>query len=255
MKRYYFTTESKDGEIFEHCGNIRGARTVAKKLANKYGETVYINAADGEDIVDCIDPDTTETTVQNNNMTENISISVVKNKLNKSKVQKSAERILQSAYKEPYNYAFDMEDCQIVIDGFRAVRFAEKMPFDVPCDKIKKQQENYRKSAESVFLSNRSEIKQRYKLVEISAPDLKQLKEYIKEKKATKEKDILWSFGEDLQMVSAKLLVDIIGCFDGKFTAYTFDLRNSEPERQKSQAVYFCSDDGKTEATLMPVVR
>ncbi len=48
MKRFYFTTESKDEEIYEHCGNIRGARTVAKRLVNEYGETVYINAADGD---------------------------------------------------------------------------------------------------------------------------------------------------------------------------------------------------------------
>lgn len=255
MKRFYFTTESKDGEIYEHCGNIRGARTAAKKIANEYGETVYINAADSEEIVDSIESDIVKvTTVQNSRITENISSSVTEIKQKKTKVQKAAERILKSAYKEPYNYAFDMGNHQIVVDGFRAVRFMEKMPFDVPCDKIMRQQEDLKRGVENIFKPYHNKAQQRYKLVEISSPDLKELKEYIKEKKAAKEKDVLWSFGDDWQKVNAKLLVDIIGCFYGNFKAYTFDVRE-ENRNQKAQAVYFCSDNGETEAVLMPVVR
>lgn len=39
-------------------------------------------------------------------------------------------------------------------------------------------------------------------MTEISAPDLEELKEYIKEKKTAKEKSILWSFGEDFSDIT-----------------------------------------------------
>jgi len=57
MKRYYMTTESADDELYEHRGNIRGARTIAQRLANERNETVYINSVETEDIVDCVFPD------------------------------------------------------------------------------------------------------------------------------------------------------------------------------------------------------
>ncbi len=60
MKRFYFTTETlSDGEcpINDYCGNIRGARTYAKKHANELNEEIYINDCETEDIVDCVYPD------------------------------------------------------------------------------------------------------------------------------------------------------------------------------------------------------
>ena len=35
MKRYYMTAENADDELYEHQGNIRGARTIAQRLANE----------------------------------------------------------------------------------------------------------------------------------------------------------------------------------------------------------------------------
>jgi hypothetical protein len=60
MRRFYFTSENHcdgDNPCDDHCGNIRGARTIAKKLANELGETVYINDCEICDIEDCIEPD------------------------------------------------------------------------------------------------------------------------------------------------------------------------------------------------------
>lgn len=59
MKRYYFDTESSapDSVCDDHCGNIRGARTIAQKVANELNEVVYINDCETNDIVDCIEPD------------------------------------------------------------------------------------------------------------------------------------------------------------------------------------------------------
>lgn len=57
MKRYYMTAESADDELYEHQGNIRGARSIAQKLANDRNETVFINDVVTEDIVECVWPD------------------------------------------------------------------------------------------------------------------------------------------------------------------------------------------------------
>lgn len=57
MKRYYMTAESTDEELYEHQGNIRGARTIAQRIANERNETIFINDVSTEDIVDCISPD------------------------------------------------------------------------------------------------------------------------------------------------------------------------------------------------------
>lgn len=59
-KRYYFTTDTYvDGEnpCFDHIGNIRGSRALAKKVANEIKEVVYINDCETEDMVDCVFPD------------------------------------------------------------------------------------------------------------------------------------------------------------------------------------------------------
>lgn len=42
-KRYYFTNESGEWISKEYIGNIRGARTAAKRLANELGEEIAIN--------------------------------------------------------------------------------------------------------------------------------------------------------------------------------------------------------------------
>ena len=57
MKRFYFTNENCDNIMDDHCGNIRGAITKAKKYANNYHETVIINDCETEDILDFIYPD------------------------------------------------------------------------------------------------------------------------------------------------------------------------------------------------------
>lgn len=50
------TAESADDELCEHQGNIRGARSIAQRLANDRNETVFINDVTTEDIVDCVWP-------------------------------------------------------------------------------------------------------------------------------------------------------------------------------------------------------
>ena len=59
MKRYYFDTESSspDSVCDDHCGNIRGARTIAQKVANELNEVVYINDCETNDIVESVFPD------------------------------------------------------------------------------------------------------------------------------------------------------------------------------------------------------
>lgn len=59
MKRYYFDTETSapDSVCNDHCGNIRGARTIAQKVANELNEVVYINDCETNDIVESVFPD------------------------------------------------------------------------------------------------------------------------------------------------------------------------------------------------------
>ena len=49
---YYFTCESTDDELWEMTGTLEEALKVAEELAEKRGETIYIN--NGEDIIDCV---------------------------------------------------------------------------------------------------------------------------------------------------------------------------------------------------------
>lgn len=60
MRRFYFTSDNHcdgDNPANDHCGNIRGARTVAQKVANELNETVYINDCETNDIIDVVFPD------------------------------------------------------------------------------------------------------------------------------------------------------------------------------------------------------
>lgn len=54
MKRYYLTCESLDYDLYEHRGNIRGARREAEKYAEDLKETIYINDVSTEEIIECI---------------------------------------------------------------------------------------------------------------------------------------------------------------------------------------------------------
>ena len=56
-KRFYFTNENAENVASDYIGNIRGARTVAKKIANELGEEVTINDCETEDMVDFVYPD------------------------------------------------------------------------------------------------------------------------------------------------------------------------------------------------------
>ncbi len=57
MKRFYFTNEGAENVCNDHIGNIRGARTVAQRIANERQETITINDCDTEEMVDFIYPD------------------------------------------------------------------------------------------------------------------------------------------------------------------------------------------------------
>ena len=56
MKRFYFTNEDAENVANDYIGNIRGARTVAQRIANKRQETITINDCDTEEMVDFIYP-------------------------------------------------------------------------------------------------------------------------------------------------------------------------------------------------------
>lgn len=58
MRRFYFDTESSapDSVCNDHFGNIRGARTIAQKVANELNEVVYINDCETDDIVESVYP-------------------------------------------------------------------------------------------------------------------------------------------------------------------------------------------------------
>lgn len=64
-KRFYFTNENGDNIGNDHIGNIRGAKTVAKRLANELNCEVCINDCETEDMLDFVYPDNyTEKTVE-----------------------------------------------------------------------------------------------------------------------------------------------------------------------------------------------
>ena len=63
-KRYYFTNENGDNIGNDHIGNIRGAKTAAKRLANELNCEVCINDCETEDMLDFVYPDKTETSVE-----------------------------------------------------------------------------------------------------------------------------------------------------------------------------------------------
>lgn len=60
-RRFYFTNENGDNIGNDHIGNIRGAKTVAKRLANELNCEVCINDCETEDMIDFVYPDKTET--------------------------------------------------------------------------------------------------------------------------------------------------------------------------------------------------
>ena len=57
MKRFYFTIGTKDIDANDHGGNIRGASSVAKTIANEVKEIVFINDCATDDILDVVYPD------------------------------------------------------------------------------------------------------------------------------------------------------------------------------------------------------
>lgn len=59
-RRFYFTNEEAENIMYDHIGNIRGARSKAKFYADLSGEIVYINDCETEDIVDVIFPENLE---------------------------------------------------------------------------------------------------------------------------------------------------------------------------------------------------
>lgn len=58
MRRFYFTNEDMNDVADDYCGNIRGARTYAQKIANERHETIIINDCRTDNIEDFVDPDT-----------------------------------------------------------------------------------------------------------------------------------------------------------------------------------------------------
>jgi len=62
MKRFYFTNVDGDNVANDHIGNIRGARTAARKIANERQKTITINDCDTDEMVDFIYPDREGTT-------------------------------------------------------------------------------------------------------------------------------------------------------------------------------------------------
>jgi len=63
-RRFYFTNENGDNIGNDHIGNIRGAKTAAKRLANELNCEVCINDCETEDMLDFVYPDKTETSVE-----------------------------------------------------------------------------------------------------------------------------------------------------------------------------------------------
>lgn len=57
MRRFYFTNEDTENVANDYCGNIRGARTYAQKIANERNETIIINDCWTDEIEDYVDPD------------------------------------------------------------------------------------------------------------------------------------------------------------------------------------------------------
>lgn len=58
MRRFYFTNDDAENVANDYCGNIRGARTYAQKIANERNETIIINDCRTDEIEDFVYPDT-----------------------------------------------------------------------------------------------------------------------------------------------------------------------------------------------------
>ena len=57
MRRFYFTNDDCENVANDYCGNIRGARTYAQKVANERNETITINDCWTDEIEDFVYPD------------------------------------------------------------------------------------------------------------------------------------------------------------------------------------------------------
>lgn len=59
-RRFYFTNDEAENIMYDHIGNIRGARSKAKLYVKLTGETVYINDCESDEIVEVITPEDLE---------------------------------------------------------------------------------------------------------------------------------------------------------------------------------------------------
>ena len=60
MRRFYFTNNDAENVANDYCGNIRGARTYAQKIANERNEMIIINDCWTDEIEDYVEPDNTK---------------------------------------------------------------------------------------------------------------------------------------------------------------------------------------------------
>jgi hypothetical protein len=157
----------------------------------------------------------------------------------KDNIIKAAKRILKNAKKHPnegLHYMLQNDGNYYISDGYRAVKFTEKLPFEPIPENL--ENSGLAMTLKSFFLNSLKNY------LELDPIDISEVKVYIKTEKAKRKKEIVWDFGEGKPAVNAQYLIDIMECFSEKVNAYYIS---------ENKPIYFVSKNKKTEAVLMPV--
>lgn len=147
------------------------------------------------------------------------------------------------------SYPYETDTAQYVCDGYRLFKFTEFLPLEKCPDTLIKHYDYQPMNLEKIFKNNT--IGRTCKEI-LNKPTLAELKLYIKlkkmENKANKKNDnIIFDFGDKLPAVNAEFLLDVYQALGNDFNIYCGE---NQPE---TTPLWIKSDDGETEAILMPV--
>lgn len=147
------------------------------------------------------------------------------------------------------SYPYETDTSQYVCDDYHLFKFTEFLPLEKCPDTLIKHYDYQPINLEKIFENNT--IGRTYKEI-LNKPTLAELKSHIKlkktENKANKKDDnIIFDFGDKFPAVNAEFLLDVYQVFGSDFNIYCGE---NQPE---TTPLWIKSDDGKTEAILMPV--
>lgn len=157
----------------------------------------------------------------------------------KDNIIKAGKRILKNATKWPdegLHYMLQIDGNYYISDGYRIVKFTEKLPFKLIPENL--ENSGLVMSLKSFFPNSLKNYLELYPI------NISEVKAYIKTEEAKPKEKIVWDFGEGMPAVNARYLIDIMECFSEKVNAYYIS---------ENKPIYFVSKNKKTEAMLMPV--